>query len=190
LYICRPKEMTIFFSLINFLSRNDIHFNHLLTNVGFVDFTPKKKNFVEDIFNQCPFHGLSEDLFVSLGEYPLSSGKIEALYSFNYQGLEPQIALALSSRFIKAWLIGTPEFTEKIRIERQRPREFFSQLKKTNLFLSNLSQRYDRIDYVQPFGTIPVDESVLSFDAVHFTAVGHQILYDRMVDVLNIHVPV
>lgn len=187
LYVCRPKEMTIFFTLINFLSRNDLHFKYLLTNVGFVDFTPKKKIFVEDILDQCPFQECSADPFIPLGEYPLSSGSVETLYTFNYQGLEPQIARILSSRFLEVWLIGTIEFSEKIRIERHRPKEFFSQLKKTNAFLLNLAHRADNIHYFQPFETMPVDESALSYDAVHFTAVAHHTHHDRIADVLNIH---
>lgn len=55
LFVSRPKEMTVFFTLLNFLELNNIKFKKLVTNVGFVDTTPKKEEFIDDIFSQCPF---------------------------------------------------------------------------------------------------------------------------------------
>ena len=43
LFISRPKILTIFFSLINFITKNNVSYKYLITNVGFVDFTLRKK---------------------------------------------------------------------------------------------------------------------------------------------------
>ena len=50
LIISRPLEMTTWASLINFLKLNqNIKYRYLITNMGFNDFTPKKKK----ICTQC-----------------------------------------------------------------------------------------------------------------------------------------
>lgn len=51
--ISRPKNLTIFATLINFLQLNpNLKFKNLITNLGFVDLTPKKQLNIEDMLLQ------------------------------------------------------------------------------------------------------------------------------------------
>ena len=53
LAISRPKNLTIFATLLNFLELNkDLKFKNLITNLGFVDFTPKKQENIADMLLQ------------------------------------------------------------------------------------------------------------------------------------------
>ena len=85
LFISRPKILTIFFSLINFITKNNVSYKYLITNVGFIDFTPRKKRTC-DILSQS----IDKDLDLSyskLSRYKLNSGLVTNLYTFNYKRL-------------------------------------------------------------------------------------------------------
>ena len=132
--ITRPKELTIFFTLINFLKNNQLKFKYLISNLGFVDLTPKKK-FIVDIIHQNPFEYDLLNSTKSLCDYKLSDGKIEKLYSIQYDSfIIEKIAYFLSENFNKCFLIDSFEFNKKINIDRKRPKEFYTQLKITNEF--------------------------------------------------------
>ena len=54
LIISRPLEMTTWATLINFLKLNQkIKYKYLITNMGFNDFTPKKKKFALNVQKQA-----------------------------------------------------------------------------------------------------------------------------------------
>ena len=56
LIISRPLEMTTWATLINFLKLNQkIKYRYLITNMGFNDFTPKKKNLLSMFINKLSF---------------------------------------------------------------------------------------------------------------------------------------
>lgn len=53
LAISRPKNLTIFATLLNFLELNkNLKFKNLITNLGFVDYTPKKQANINDMLLQ------------------------------------------------------------------------------------------------------------------------------------------
>ena len=177
LLITRPKEMTIFFSLINFLNNNnDIKFKYLITNIGFVDTTPKKREFINDIFDQNPFNNKLTK--TPLCNYLLNSGEVSTLYTVNYDSVTFKIAEILSKRFNEIHLIGTFEFSKNIKIERKRPDEFYDQLKLANKLLLKIQSYSENINYidVRPNISVQEDESDISFDAVHFTQSGHDLV--------------
>lgn len=174
LFISRPKEITIFFTLITFLKSNPIRFNYLITNLGFVDFTPKKLEFMNDIIAQNPFpSNKNEYKFIGLGKYKLNSGDYAELYTFNYGNIEHKIAKELEKRFSYSLLLGCLEFSKDIKIKRDRPAKFFEQLKVSNNFIFNVSQSSNYIHYIQPLKYQFNKFSLLSYDAVHFTKEGH-----------------
>ncbi|TVZ55495.1 hypothetical protein OD91_0743 [Lutibacter sp. Hel_I_33_5] len=175
LLITRPKEMTIFFSLINFLNNNDLKFKNLITNIGFVDTTPKKKEFIDDIFHQNPFK--NKLIEIPLCNYLLNSGKVTTLYSVNYDSVICDIVEILTESFEKIHLIGTFEFSKYIKIDRKRPIEFYEQLKQSNEFLRKIQSKSININYIDVNRYLAKeDESDISYDAVHFTQEGHNIV--------------
>ena len=111
LFISRPKEMTTFISLINFLNLNSISFNYLITNVGYADITPSKSFFINDIKSQLD--NTIYDLKLKphkLEKYKLSNGKYENLYSYNYGEIENLISSYLDKNFNYGILLGTMLF--------------------------------------------------------------------------------
>jgi hypothetical protein len=177
LLITRPKEITIFFTLINFLKLNDLKFSYLISNLGFVDLTPKKEEFINDIFEQSPFlkDNLQKDL---LCNYELNSGKVTSLYTVNYSIITNEIANKLQNKFKKTYLLGSFEFNNNIKISRKRPLEFFTQLNETNKFIQKIADYSTNILYVDVNKNIPDEGSEISYDAVHFTQSGHNLIFE------------
>lgn len=52
LLVCRPLELTIWATLIGFLALNKLNPGKIITNMGFVDFTPKKQSILQDAVRQ------------------------------------------------------------------------------------------------------------------------------------------
>jgi hypothetical protein len=186
LVITRVKELTTFFSLINFLNLNNIQFEKLITNVGFVDLTPKKYNFIEDIISQSPF----DDTIIKykfLTNYFDEKKCPIKLYNIEIdKALAKMISNTLSKKFKQIYLIQTFEFNNSIKIERKRPDSFFFFLLETNKLLHRIA------DFNSNFKIInfELDEiknySEISFDAVHFTDYGHELVSKQLIKSLNL----
>lgn len=190
LCVTRPKVLTIAFSLVNFLRSNPLGLRSLVTNIGFVDLTPKKREYMDDIAVQNPFPiGSSRLKARELAPYRLSSGEVTSLFTFDYGALYKRLAQELEARFEYAMLIGTLEFGMDIPIPRERPADFFSQLHATNQWLFQMAQESKRLHFVQPikypFSKLPK----VSFDAVHFTAFGHDAVFRGIREAVDIHLP-
>lgn len=75
LLVCRPIELTIWASLVGFLTINRLNPAKIITNMGFVDFTPKKQSILQDAVRQVESavgKGLATACFVE--DYVLSGG--------------------------------------------------------------------------------------------------------------------
>ena len=65
--VCRPLELTIWATLIGFLNINQLNPAKIITNMGFVDFTPKKQSILLDAVDQVESvvgKGVADILFV------------------------------------------------------------------------------------------------------------------------------
>ena len=85
IYLYPGQKYLLYFSLINFITKNNVSYKSI-TNVGFVDFTPKKEENMHDILSQS----IDKDLDLSyskLSRYKLNSGLVTNLYTFNYKRL-------------------------------------------------------------------------------------------------------
>jgi hypothetical protein len=186
LFISRPKDITVFFSLVNFLSNNNVKFKHLITNVGFVDFTPKKISVIEDIRMQIPkaWPAYEYDL-ETYPPYQLSDGNLENLYSLRYDHMRPKLCEFLKERFRRSFLIGTLECDQTIPIQRKRPDAFFKQLKVTNHFLFDLANSHHSLQFIQPLRFQEPGHPLMTYDGVHFTKLGHRIITDVLTPYLN-----
>ena len=173
LAITRPLNLTIWPTLLNFLYKNKINPDLLITNVGLVDFTPKKKLFVNNMIGQtkffCPDY---EPKMIPMEEYGLSDGTKERLFTLEYNDV--------ITRKIKNTLSGFPVLTiksplvdSKIEIERKRPQSFFSQLVVTNNFIDELG-----------FQTINpgIFDTKLTYDAVHWTRQGNELIFNKILE--------
>jgi hypothetical protein len=183
LIVTRPKEITIFFTLLNFIDLNNIKFKYLISNLGFVDFTPKKTEFLKDIKWQTP-NGISEKSLSinSMGDYLLSSGEYDHLYSFEYGNSYHIVGKKIAANFEMALLLNVLEFDSSIKIERKRPSAFFTQLKVSNRWIYLISTQSTQIKYIEHHIS-DLNPEAVSYDAVHFTSLGHLSLYAQLVTV-------
>ena len=186
LIICRPKEITVFPTLINFLQKNQIKFNKLITNLGFVDTTPKKSEFIDDIIDQTPAK-FSRSLLskVELCNYKLNSGDSVPLYSVDYGDMVGLFATEISQYFEKIFLIEVFEFDHNIKIKRERPPQFYTQLKDANNLIRNISSFNRKFELINMGGVKNYPQEEFSYDAVHFTKAGHDYVFSKLFERLE-----
>jgi hypothetical protein len=75
-----------------------------------------------------------------------------------------------------AVVIKTPLVESTIKIDRKRPLSFFTQLEKTNDFINALD--CESID-------LPIFDERLTYDAVHWTAEGNKLVFDKIFNCVN-----
>jgi len=136
LAVCRPLEMTTWATLFNFLSINALQPRQIITNMGFVDFTPKKQTILADAVQQ----------------------------------VEARMGVGLArSQFVEEYLVaGGDKLTGK------RPRSFFSAIELGNAFNRSIGGA-TVID-------LPVFDQAHTYDAVHYTNRGNELIFDRLVE--------
>ena len=173
--------------MINFIYLNDISFNSLVTNLGFVDTTPKKQIFNDDIISQVP-NGLDENQLnkSKLCDYQLNDGKTESLYSLDYSNLLEQLSNIIASYFQKVYLIEVVEFNPSINIERARPAEFFSQLKQANALINGIAEISKKLEIIRMNSWQSIPPEIISYDAVHFTPQGHEYVLGKLIEGINL----
>lgn len=185
LIVSRILENTVYFSLINFLQLNGISCKTLLTNMGLVDFTPKKKEVIEDILLQKKSALSNVDIPVErLEDYVLASGERAPLYSINLLGHEAAVADKLLSQCEVVYLLESTEFPPECVFQRPRPPSFYSQLKQTNTFLVGMARRSDRIKIIEP-PLIHGNWAEFSYDGIHFTADGHARVFAKIMEAIS-----
>jgi len=164
LVIIRPLELTTWATLGNFYALNDLTFRNLITNMGFVDFTPKKKSICDNSIKQLErCIGNGEAVAVGIERYSALDNRDIELYSIEYSQKYRLMAQNIVSRQ-RTIIINTPQVSKDIQIERARPKSFFSAISAGNSF--NLALADSIMIEVDGF-----DESH-TFDAVHYTAIG------------------
>lgn len=172
LLVCRPLELTTWATLLNFLAANALEPRRIVTNTGFVDFTPKKQSILDDAVAQVEFRfgpGVARSQFVE--QYTGSDGEEIPLYSMSYgeeyrRGIE---SLAAARPLI---VVNTPTVSADIRVPRRRPRSFFDALEQGNQF--NRSIRGAVV--LQP----PAFDEHHTYDAVHYTNAGNELIFEQI----------
>ena len=84
LIISRPLNLTTWATLYNFQKLNKINASNLITNMGFVDFTPKKNDVLENVINQANYYMGDVALSNFVQIYKSSSGLNIPLYMTEY----------------------------------------------------------------------------------------------------------
>ena len=171
LALARPLAMTTWATLLNVLVINELTPRLILTNVGLVDCTPKKRTLCDDVLEQIRFvqPGTSSRLHY-LEPYVLSSGATEELYSVEYD----DEYMSLLSRRVNAQqtiAIKTPLVSPRLPIERARPATFFSQLQSSNRLVDAVGCQ-----------TIELGEfdAGLTYDGVHWTPDANRMIFDKV----------
>lgn len=182
LIVSRPLNLTIVATLLSFFDNTIIKFGSVVTNVGFVDTTPKKKNTLLDIKSQLDGLGLGiEYKYQNLGYFNLASGINEELGTFYIsENSINAIAKKLKNINSKLYFINTPEVLSNNSFKRRRPESFYSQIYKSNKLVKKISDEAggNLID----ISKVGID----TFDGVHFTDIGHKICYKILLDSLSV----
>jgi len=170
--VCRPLHMTIWATLINFFKHNKLNPKIIITNMGFVDFTPKKKDLLLDSIKQVDYaigYGNAKSHFTE--QYQLSNGDKTDLHSVVYSD-KYKAAIELLANQYKIVVLNTPPVERKINIERDRPSSFFDGIEEAN----NFNNAILGVDIVNP----PLFDETLTYDAVHYTDEGNKIIFNLL----------
>ncbi len=182
LAISRPKNLTVFATLYNFLKLNTtLKFKNLVTNLGFVDCTPKKQENLDDINSQIIQFSINDSELKVHDRYMLSSGIEETLGSYKYSiRYLKDFASFLDGLFDKIYFINTPIVDINLEMGRKRPTSFFRQLMETNAMLADIA------DFSGKSISIDVSSAVSTYDGVHFDKNGHRMVYEKIIESVKI----
>lgn len=169
LIICRPVELTCWATLISTFKLNSMKPRKIITNMGFVDFTPKKKSVALDLLNQtrifCDSHA-----YISAISQNSTDPSGPDLFSVNYTA-EFHKTVTTLIHSVETIVIDTPLVDQNIKLERQRPLAFFDALVNTRNFLRSLTNcKLVELDYFS---------ADLTYDGVHYTRSGNLLVFER-----------
>tara|TARA_B100000795_G_C22750998_1_gene419422 strand:+ start:216 stop:1001 length:786 start_codon:yes stop_codon:yes gene_type:complete len=180
LIISRPLNLTTVATFLSFLDNTIIKFGKVVTNVGFVDTTPKKINTLLDIKSQLDGLGIDYQ-YQNLGDFKLSNGINEELGTFSIsENSINAIAKKLKKINSKLYFINTPEVLSNKGFTRNRPECFYSQINKSNELVKKISG--ESSGNLIDISKVGVD----TFDGVHFTDIGHKICYKMLLGSLTL----
>lgn len=167
--VCRPLELTTWATLVNFMHFNKLAPQTLVTNMGFVDFTPKKQIILEDAIQQIEaVMGQDIATFDFAENYVLSNGESVPLYSMKYRDAYKEKIEEIVEKQ-RTFIINTPLVDADICIERERPNSFFSGVADTSEFNRSIKGACV-VDFPK------IDES-FTYDAVHYTKLGSDLIF-------------
>lgn len=166
--LCRPVNLTTWATLLSLFQDNKLSPDRIITNVGFVDFTPKKLELICQSIRQAEYiTGINSCQYQYLENYQTSSGSIP-LFSLQYPKSYLAQINALTSR-ISTTIINTPYVDPAINFPRPRPSSFYRGISKSNSF----NQNVQNATCVTP----PPLTNLTSYDALHYTAEGSSTIY-------------
>lgn len=177
LVVGRPLEITTWVTLFNFLQLNKINPRTVITNMGFVDFTPKKESIVRlSAYQYNLFFKDSTPDIVFVGDFVNQENENIKLFVQQYpasfiKGLRNELE---KSNFI---IINTPTVSPAIRFKRIRPASFYESLHLTNKFNSFFNDVAKIIE-------LPEFSSEETYDAVHYTKKGNNSIFKKLSPVL------
>jgi hypothetical protein len=172
LLLCRPLELTTWATLVNFMKLNELNPSKIVTNMGFVDFTPKKSAVLKDATQQVEFFvGRGVAKSYALQECVASNGEEVALHSMVYGDAYRRRIEEIVTRQPTV-IINTPLVDSTIHIKRARPKAFFSALSDSNAFNHSIGGAHV-VD-------LPSFDETLTYDAVHYTTRGNEMIFEKV----------
>jgi hypothetical protein len=169
LLVCRPLELTTWATLLNFIDANRLAPKRILTNMGFVDFTPKKQSILDDAVRQVEVllgPGAASSRFAEY--YAGSNGETIPLFAMTYEDAYRRKVEALAAT-LSLIVVDTPHVSPEIRVERRRPKAFFDALEET--------RRFNRSIAGATVVDLPAFGETLTYDAVHYTNAGNDLIF-------------
>lgn len=177
LVVARPLEITIWVTLFNFLKLNKVKPKKIITNMGFVDFTPKKFTIIEETIFQYNAFFSPKDAIVNYKEpFILSSGEKVELFMHTYPLSALNILIPELSKE-NLIIINTPELILNFQFPRPRPTSFREAVNASNSFNLNHFKKFPIIS-LKNFGLEH------SYDGVHYTVEGNKNILKKLLPIL------
>ena len=174
--ICRPLELTTWATVANFFTHNPLRAPTFVTNMGFVDFTPKKPEILEDAMRQVEAHIGAHVATASFVEKSVrANGDVLSLFAMQYsEDYGRAISRALQGQ--RTVVINSPLVSPTCEFPRPRPASFFKALEDGNTFNRGLPG----VTVVD----LPEFDLSLTYDGVHYTEQGSAVIFDRLKEYL------
>lgn len=195
--VVRPKDLTGFFTLFNFLESAKLRFKFAVCQAGLVEFTPKTDALLEDLFRQKDvlFPALDlvvRDLDESLVFRPaVNGGQPSAVYErlhavdVDVPTITDEVVKGFERHFAYTLLLGAVELDPQAKSSRLRPKSFFEQVRLSNRWLRSLAERSFSIHYIEPIKGWSKDGTLFVHDGAHYTARTHDRIYETVKAVLR-----
>lgn len=173
LLVARPLEITTWMTLFNFIKLNKLKFHRIITNMGFVDFTPKKKSIIEISLDQYDLYFSKNQATVSfLEKYnTINEGEVDLFQQSYPSHFKTALEEILNS--VNTIILNTPELIPGFKCARNRPSSFYSAILKTNIYNSSFNINGNVIDF-EPFDVLQ------TYDGVHYTDKGNDYIFKRL----------
>jgi hypothetical protein len=169
LLICRPLELTTWATLFNFLTLNELSPKTIVTNVGFVDFTPKKQSILDDAVRQVEvFMGKDTAHSRAVEHYASDDGEQILLFSMRYDDAYRRNIETVLTKGTTV-VVNSPPLVPGISLRRKRPRAFYTGLAESIKFNRSLNG-VAVIDF-------PAFDETKTYDGVHYTQLGNEIVF-------------
>lgn len=176
LLVCRPINLTTWATLVGFLAQNRLVPTKIVTNMGFVDFTPKKRSLLEDAVRQVDsVIGVNAAKAYFVENFTSRDETIIPLYSIRYDDSYRKAISALAQKY-DILILNSPLTDINISIERKRPEAFFLAQAVSNEFNRSV-QGAQLLDF-------PNFDNLHTYDAVHFTVKGNEVIFERLIEFL------
>jgi hypothetical protein len=170
LIISKPFYLTVIPTLLSFCESVTAiaTFGNIITNVGFVDTTPKKKDTLLDLKSQLDYLNI-DYVYQYLCNYILSNGDNEELgtMSITETGIL-DISNRLSRIDSNFFFINSPIVKYNTPFERNRPKCFFPQIIRSNDLVERIAVQTNSC--LVDVSSIGID----TYDGVHYTDTGHK----------------
>lgn len=173
LMVSRPLEITTWMTLFNFVKLNNLRPKKILTNMGFVDFTPKKISIIKKSTIQYNLYfneAISKVNFVE--KYASTDGTEINLFMQTY----PDVFSAELASFFTGTeflILNTPILQEGYTFKRPRPLSFFDGVKQGNAF----NEKLGLSSHIFTFDQFSEKET---YDGVHYTLVGNDLIFNAI----------
>lgn len=172
--IVRPHKLTTFLTLVNDLDKLKRYPTVLITNVGFVDYTPKKLEILSEHINNANDVGVKIKPTIAEKNYKLSNGESVKLYNTRYSNTDLDLICDRLNKIKKLVFINSSlNFKNKNHWKRERPISFFNSLIDSNILIRNINKK------IKKSILINMEEST-TFDGVHWTCESHKKLYYKL----------
>lgn len=170
----RPLELTTFASLLEYIKDFSGHISRLVTNVGFVDFTPKKHVLLEEHRSACERLGIEYGEKVVEKNFVLSNGERCDLHTIYYRDSFIEFIETHLSHIPEITFFSTPaNFENHEYWKRIRPKSFFRGIQETNKFLNQLINKIPNTSMIDL-------EDIQTYDGVHWDSNFHLEIFKRL----------